>query len=180
MALWLAGGIAMVIMGIAAIFNRDKAMEAVSSFLGVCALITGIVTLGVRITQLKMFGRNGRFLCMDGIIWLLISILLFNTSILNKLGKLAFIIGGVIILYEGVRSFHDALKDKQDQDWYIPRIIFSVIFAAVGLFVIFRAEWIFKNVVVFSIGIYFIIHGASIIYDWIGRYRYFRNFRNLD
>ena len=178
LALWLIAGIAMIIMGISAVLNRDKAISAVSNVLGICALITGLITLAVRIAAAKLKGISG--FDLDWLIWLVVAFLLFNTSLLLKLGKLAFVIGGIAMLLEGVRSFFAAMKARSENEWYIPRIVFSVIFIVLGIGIIINAQVIFESMIVLAIGIYFIVHGTEILYDWLGRARYFRNFRGLE
>lgn len=178
LVLWFAAGAAMVITGVLALINHAKTVNAVSGVLGVCALITGIITLLVRFYQLKVSGK--RAFSLDGLIWIVIALLLFNTNILSKLGKLAFIIGGVVMLVQGVRSFFAARRAKSESEWYIPRMIFSVIFIALGIIVIANAQRIFEGMIVLAIGVYFIVHGTIILYDWIGRAKYFHNFIGLD
>ena len=178
LALWLIAGIAMIIMGISAVLNRDKAISAVSNVLGICALITGLITLAVRIAAARLKGISG--FDLDWLIWLVVAFLLFNTSLLLKLGKLAFVIGGIAMLLEGVRSFFSAMKARSENEWYIPRIVFSVIFIVIGIGIIINAQVIFESMIVLAIGIYFIVHGTEILYDWLGRAKYFRNFRGLE
>ena len=178
LALWLIAGIAMIIMGISAVLNRDKAISAVSNVLGICALITGLITLAVRIAAARLKGISS--FDLDWLIWLVVAFLLFNTSLLLKLGKLAFVIGGIAMLLEGVRSFFSAMKARSENEWYIPRIVFSVIFIVLGIGIIINAQVIFESMIVLAIGIYFIVHGTEILYDWLGRARYFRNFRGLE
>lgn len=178
LALWLIAGIAMIIMGISAVLNRDKAISAVSNALGICALITGLITLAVRIAATRLKGAGG--FGLDWLIWLAAAFLLFNTSLLSKLGKIAFVIGGIAMLLEGVRSFLGAMKARSENEWYIPRIAFSAVFAVLGIGIIINAQVIFESMIVLAIGIYFIVHGTGILYDWLGRVRYFRNFRGLE
>ncbi len=178
LSLWLIAGIAMIIMGISAVLNRDRAISAVSNALGICALITGLITLAVRIAATRLKGAGG--FDLDWLIWLTVAFLLFNTSLLSKLGKLAFVIGGIAMLLEGVRSFFAAMKARAENEWYIPRIVFSVIFTVLGIGIIINAQTIFESMIVLAIGIYFIVHGTGILYDWLGRVRYFRNFRGLE
>ncbi len=178
LVIWLIAGIAMIIIGIVALLNRSRTMETVSGALGACSLITGIITIMVRIFQGRTTGKN-KF-SLDGIIWLVLAFLLFNTDILNKLGKIAFVIGGIILLLEGIRSLAAAVREKSDEEWYVPRILFSVAFMVLGIVVIMNAQTIFESMIVLAIGIYFIIQGTIILYEWIGRAKYFRNFRGLD
>lgn len=175
---WFIAGMAMLIMGIAALKNSEKTISAVSGVLGACALATGGFTLAIRIFQLKTWGAG--YFRLDGIIWIVLAVLLFNTNILNRMGKIAFVIGGIVMLLEGVRSFISAYREKHDKHWYIPRIVFSAVFVALGIIVIVNAEEIFKGMIVLAVGIYFIVHGLNIMYDWIGRVKYFRNFRGLE
>ena len=178
LALWFIAGVAMVIMGIAAIANRDKAISAVSGALGVCALITGIVTLIVRIVETRL--RGAEQFGIDWLVWLGTAFLLFNTQIFSKIGKLAFIILGAALLLEGVPSFFAARKEREENSWYIPRIIFSAVLCLLGIGIIINARLIFESMIVLFIGVYFIVQGSNILYEWLGRVRYFRNFRGLE
>ncbi|MGN1106484.1 MAG: DUF308 domain-containing protein [Huintestinicola sp.] len=176
--LWLISGIGMVVVGIMAVINREKAIGAVSGFLGICALITGVITLILRIAQVKRLGK--RNIGLDIFIWLALGFLLLNTGILNKLGKLAFIIGGITLICEGVRAFAACQKNKDEKEWYVPRMIFSAVFVILGIIVVVNAEAIFKNLTALSIGIYFIIHGTELLYEWIGRAKHFYYFRGTE
>lgn len=62
--LWLIAGIGMVVIGIFAFINRQQTVDAVSGVLGVCALITCIVTAGIRFSQAKLMG--GSKFTLDG------------------------------------------------------------------------------------------------------------------
>lgn len=176
--LWLISGIGMIVVGIMAVVNRTKAISTISGFLGVCALITGIITLILRIAQVERLGK--RNIGLDIVIWLALGFLLLNTSILNKLGKLAFIIGGVILICEGVRAFAACQRNKDEKEWYIPRMIFSAAFVVLGIIVVVNAERIFTNLIPLAVGIYFIIHGTELLYEWIGRAKHFYNFRGTE
>lgn len=176
--LWLLSGIGMIVVGIMAIVNRQKAIGAISGFLGVCALITGIITLILRISQVKRLGK--RNIGLDIVIWLALGFLLLNTGILNKLGKLVFIIGGVALICEGVRAFAACQRNKDEKEWYIPRMIFSAVFIVLGITVVVNAEAIFTNLIPLAMGIYFIIHGTELLYEWIGRAKHFYYFRGTE
>ncbi|MCI7766608.1 MAG: DUF308 domain-containing protein [Oscillospiraceae bacterium] len=176
--LWLISGVGMIIVGIMALIRRKEAIGAISGFLGVCALITGIITLILRISQVKRLGK--RNIGLDILIWIALGILLLNTGILQRLGKLAFVIFGVVLICEGVRAFIACQKNKEEKDWYIPRIIFSVGFVILGVIVLVNAEAIFTNLTAFAVGIFFIIHGTELLYEWIGRAKHFYYFRGTE
>lgn len=175
---WLISGIGMIVVGILALVHRKETISTISGFLGVCALITGIITLIIRILQAKRLGKSS--ISLDIIIWLALGILLLNTGLFNKLGKLVFIIGGIILTCEGVRAFIASQKNADDREWYIPRMIFSGAFVILGVIVIINAESIFTNLTAFAVGIYFIIHGTELLYEWIGRAKHFYNFRGTE
>ncbi|MGN0637928.1 MAG: DUF308 domain-containing protein [Huintestinicola sp.] len=176
--LWLISGIGMVIVGIMAVINREKAIGAISGFLGVCALITGVITLILRISQVKRLGK--RNIGFDIVIWLALGFLLLNTGLLNKLGKLVFIIGGITLICEGVRAFAACQRNKDEKEWYIPRMIFSGVFVVLGIIVVVNAEKIFTHLIPLAVGIYFIIHGTELLYEWIGRAKHFYYFRGTE
>lgn len=176
--LWLIAGVGMIVIGIFAFINRQQTIDAVSTVLGVCALITCIVTAAIRFSQAKLLGGS-RF-TLDWILWLVIALLLFNTGILRKIGSFAFIIVGIVIACEGVRAFVYSFKNSDDKQWYVPRIIFSVIITVLGLVVVFNSEKIFSGMTVLAVGIFFIIHGLNILNDWIGRAKYFHYFRGTE
>ena len=170
--LWLIAGIGMVVIGIFAFINRQQTVDAVSGVLGVCALITCIVTAGIRFSQAKF--------TLDWLLWLAIALLLFNTKILQKVGSFTFIIIGIVVACEGARAFVYAFKNSDDKHWYVPRIIFSIIITILGVVVVFNSEKIFRGMTVLAVGIFFIVHGLNILNDWIGRAKYFHYFRGTE
>lgn len=176
--LWLIAGVGMIAIGIFALVNRGKTVDAVSGVLGVCALITCIVTAAIRVLQSKIM--DGSRFTLDWLLWLAIALLLFNTDIFRKLGSLAFLIMGIVITCEGVRAFVYAFKSSEDKQWYVPRIIFSVIITILGVAVVFNSEKIFSTMTVLTVGIFFIVHGLNILNDWIGRAKYFHYFRGTE
>lgn len=178
LVLWLISGIGMIVVGILALIHRKETISTISGFLGVCALITGAITLIIRILQAKRLGKSS--FSLDIIIWLALGFLLLNTGLFNKLGKLVFIIGGIILTCEGVRAFIASQKNPDDKEWYIPRMIFSGAFVILGVIVIINAESIFTNLTALAVGIYFIIHGTELLYEWLGRAKYFYNFRGTE
>ncbi len=178
LVLWLISGIGMIVVGILALVHRKETISTISGFLGVCALITGVITLIIRILQAKRLGKSS--FSLDIIIWLALGFLLLNTGLFNKLGKLVFIIGGIILTCEGVRAFIASQKNADDKEWYIPRMIFSGAFVILGVIVIINAESVFTNLTALAVGIYFIIHGTELLYEWLGRAKYFYNFRGTE
>lgn len=178
LVLWLISGIGMIVVGILALIHRKETISTISGFLGVCALITGVITLIIRILQAKRLGKSS--FSLDIIIWLALGFLLLNTELFNKLGKLVFIIGGIILTCEGVRAFIASQKNPDDKEWYIPRMIFSGAFVILGVIVIINAESVFTNLTALAVGIYFIIHGTELLYEWLGRAKYFYNFRGTE
>lgn len=169
---WFAAGAAMIIMGIAAIINCAKAILTISNIIGGFSLITGTITLIVRFYQSKVMKKGFR---LDFIIWFVLAFLFFNTVLLQKLGKIAFIIIGAAVLISSVNMFISAMADKR------PAAVILPLFPAVlGLWVIFNAEAVFTNMAALAVGIYLIIHGLIITYEWVGRVKYFRNFRGLE
>lgn len=176
--LWLIAGIGMVVIGIFAFINRQQTVDAVSGVLGVCALITCAVTAGIRFSQAKLMG--GSKFTLDWLLWLAIALLLFNTRILQKIGSFTFIIIGIVVACEGVRAFVYAFKNSDDKQWYVPRMIFSIIITILGVVVVFNSEKIFKGMTVLAVGIFFIVHGLNILNDWIGRAKYFHYFRGTE
>ncbi len=176
-AFCLAAGIGMLVFGILALINSGETLTAVSGVLGAFALITGIVTLLVRIFRFKPSEKL--LFSLDWLVWLLIAFLLYNTDILYKIGKLVFVIGGIFMIIEGIRSFFAAYRQSSEMGWRTPRIIFSVIMASLGITVIINAQKIFEGLIVLAVGVYFIVQGTTVLYDAIGRIKYFRNFRGL-
>ena len=114
LVLWLISGIGMIVVGILALIHRKETINTISGFLGVCALITGVITLIIRILQAKRLGKSS--FSLDIVIWLALGFLLLNTGLFNKLGKLVFIIGGIILMVPGV-AFTNAIRDMADSDY---------------------------------------------------------------
>lgn len=178
LGIWLAAGIGMIVMGVLSVINRAKTLAAVSGVLGTFALAAAVLTAVVRIYQVKTSGK--RNFSLDWILLAALSFLLYNTDIFNSLGKLAFITGGSVLAAEGIRAFFAAFSRRHEEAWFMPRIIFSFIIFILGIIVIINAEKIFQGMIVLAAGIFFIVHGLNILNDWIGRVKYFRNFRGLD
>ena len=176
--IWLIAGIAMLIMGISAIINSSKAIQTISTLLGIFALATGGFTVAIRISEAKVLGIS-KF-SIDGLIWLVLAILLFNTSLLSKLGKVAFIVIGIVVILTGAKRLFFAVSERNEGKGIVPRLIISSITVLLGLFVVFNAESVFNNLIALTIGIYLIVHSLSILYGWIGRVKYFINFRGTE
>lgn len=176
--IWLIAGIAMLIMGISAIINSAKAIQTISTLLGIFALATGGFTVAIRISEAKVLGIS-KF-SIDGLIWLVLAILLFNTSLLSKLGKVTFIVIGIVVILTGAKNLFFAVADRNEGKGIVPRLIIPSIIVLLGLFVVLNAESVFNNLLALTIGIYLIVHGISILYEWIGRVKYFINFRGTE
>lgn len=176
--IWLIAGIAMLIMGISAIINSAKAIQTISTLLGIFALATGGFTVAIRISEAKVLGIS-KF-SIDGLIWLVLAILLFNTSLLSKLGKVAFIVIGIVMILTGAKNLFFAVADRNESKGIVPRLIIPSIIVLLGLFVVLNAESVFNNLLALTIGIYLIVHSISILYGWIGRVKYFINFRGTE
>lgn len=176
--IWLIAGIAMLIMGISAIINSSKAIQTISTLLGIFALATGGFTVAIRISEAKVLGIS-KF-SIDGLIWLVLAILLFKTSLLSKLGKVAFIVIGIVVILTGAKRLFFAVSERNEGKGIVPRLIISSITVLLGLFVVFNAESVFNNLIALTIGIYLIVHSLSILYGWIGRVKYFINFRGTE
>ena len=82
LVLWLISGIGMIVVGILALIHRKETISTISGFLGVCALITGVITLIIRILQAKRLGKSS--FSLDIVIWLALGFLLLNTGLFNK------------------------------------------------------------------------------------------------
>lgn len=171
LVLWGIGGLSMVITGICAFIAGWHVSAAISAVLGIAALITGGITLLIRLKE----KRDSSVMRFDWVIWFVLGILLLTTKILSAVGGIAFVVIGIALVLQGVNSFRLALSDKKPV-----KFIFSVIFVLVGVWMIFNASAIFDQVVAKVIGVYLIVHGAYLLYDWLGQVRYFRNFRGVE
>lgn len=179
--LWPITGAAMIILGIYSIFRGGAVVDTVSWLLGLGAIISGIVTLIVRFTRKSVFGSDGKWLSLDSVFLIVLGIILMNTGLLRALGKIMFIIIGIILVYNAVQSLIAAISGRHNKDgWFAPRIIFSVILLLVGIWVFTNAGRVFTDMSGIIAGIFFITHGVGTLNDWIGRVRYNKYFAYLD
>ncbi|MBP1547610.1 MAG: hypothetical protein J6A37_13575 [Oscillospiraceae bacterium] len=176
--LWFLSGGGMIAAGVYALIHREEAIGRISGFLGICAIATAVITLVLRIGQVKRLGK--RNIGLDILIWFLLGFLLLNTDIFNRLGKLAFVIWGIVLICEGIRAFFACQRNREEKGWYIPRMIFSAVFVMLGIINITNAQELFTHLTAFAVGVYFIIHGTELLYEWIGRVKHFYNFRGTE
>ena len=172
LALLGIGGIAMIIIGIIAFLTSGQISSAISTLLGIAAIITGIITLALRLREKKNQGTM-RF---DWIIWFILGILLLTTNLFSAIGGIIFVIIGIALILHGLNSFRLAVSAERKA----VKIIFSVAFVIIGVWMVFNASAIFDQIIAKAIGIYLIVHGAYLLYDWLGQVRYFRNFRGVE
>ena len=173
LALWGLGGLAMIIAGICIFIKGYDISSKISALLGIAALITGGVTLRARVYERK----NGVTFRFDFVIWLLLGILLLTTNILSALGGIIFVLIGLGLIISGLGSARSAVSSDRKKP---VKLVFACIFIIAGAFMILNAAAIFDLVVSKAIAIYFVVHGAYLLYDWLGQVRYFRNFRGVE
>ncbi len=179
--LWLISGLAMIIVGITALFSGGVVVGTVSKLIGICAVICGIISILARIMISSIAGAEGRLMSVDSILLIVVGILFLNTGILRAIGKFMFIIIGAVIIYNAVQSLFSAFKSRKNDDgWFLPRIIASVLLLMAGIWVFSNAGRVFADMAGLVAGVYFIFHGLEVVNDWIGRERYRRNFAHLD
>lgn len=177
----LISGLAMTVVGIYAIFNGHAVVGTTSKIIGICAIVCGIVSIAARIKISSIIGMDAHMRSVDSILLILLGLLFMNTRILNSLGKIMFIIIGLVIIFNAVESLTSALAGRKNNDgWFIPRIITSVLLLIAGIWVFSNAGQVFSDMAGIVVGIYFISHGIETVTDWIGRERYRRNFAYLD
>lgn len=173
-----AAGAGMIAAGIAALCNYEKTVIAVSSVLGACALAAGIISLAMRFFYGKSDG-GGR-LSISGIVWIFIAVLLFNTSLLQSLGSAVITITGAAAVCAAIWFFVRSMLMRSRKMPYISHTAASVMLCIAGVFLIVNARMIFEGMIVIGIGAYFIVNGTIVLYEWLGRLRYFRNFRGVE
>lgn len=179
--LWLLSGLAMVVVGVIALFNGHGVIGALSKLIGICAIICGIVSIIVRIKMSSITGSDAHLMSVDSLILIVIGFLFMNTRILNGLGKIMFIIIGIVMIFNAVESLISAFNSRRNEEgWFVPRIVVAVLLLIAGIWVFSNAGRVFSDMAGLVVGIYFIAHGAGAVSDWIGRERYRRNFAYLD
>lgn len=179
--LLLVSGIALIIVGAVAVFHGYGVVGAISKVIGVCAIISGIISLIVRMKLESVVGAQAHFMSVDSIILIVIGVLFLNTRLLNSLGKIMFIVIGVIIIYNAVESLFSAFQSRKNEEgWFIPRIIVAILLLIAGIWVFCNAGKVFADMSGIIVGIYFISRGVQIVNDWIGDERYRKNFSYLD
>lgn len=178
LALRFAAGAAMIITGIVALCNSGKTIGVISGALGIAAMAAGIVSLVMRFILGKSDG-GGR-VSIGGIVWVVIAVLLLNTSLLSKLGKTVVMIIGIAVLVSSVKFFMGARESRQRNEEFIPKAVLAGVLVLAGILLIINAQAIFDGLITIAVGAYFIIHGTVFLYEWLGRLRYFRNFRGVE
>lgn len=179
--LWLFSGLAMAVVGVIALFNGHGVVGALSKVIGICSIICGIVVILVRIKISSITGAEAHMMSVDSLILIGIGILFLNTRILNGLGKLMFIIIGIVMIYNAVQSLVAAFNSRRNEEgWFAPRIVVAILLLIAGIWVFSNAGRVFSDMAGLVVGIYFIVHGGGIVSDWIGREKYRRNFACLD
>lgn len=179
--LWLLSGLAMVIVGVIALFNGHGVIGALSKVIGLCAIICGIVMIAVRFKIRSAAGAEAHLMSIDSLILIVIGILFMNTRILNSLGKLMFIIIGIVMIYNAIESLVAAVNSRRNEEgWFVPRIVVAILLLIAGIWVFSNAGRVFSDMAGLVVGIYFIVHGVGVVSDWIGREKYRRNFAYLD
>ncbi len=176
---WFGLGIIMVIIGAVAICKADQAISAISTLLGVISLVIAILIFTVRILG-HMAYHTGKIIKPDGIIWFILAFLLFNTDLLMRIGTAVFTVAGAVVILTGVKAFCDALKNKDDKFWFVPKLIVSILLVALGIYGVIKADILFTNMTVIIFGIFFIIHGITLLIDWAGQIKYNRNFKGVE
>lgn len=174
---WFIASLAMIGMGIIALVNHERVTEVLSFITGLAAIITGIITLSIRRYE-KV--KTGSRMAFDWILWIILGILFFNTDLFTKIGKVLFIIVALALIVQGIGIFVRGFSNKADKAFFIPRIIFAAALAGAGVFVLTNAGDLFVEVLAVTVGLYLIIHGAYLFYEWIGEYRYFNNYRGTE
>ncbi len=179
--LLLLSGIALTVVGVIALFNGHGVVGAVSKAIGIAAVISGIISMAARIKLDSYVGAQAHFMSADSIILIVIGIIFLNTRILVGMGRLMFVIIGLIMIFHAVESLFSALVSiKNDEGWFIPRIVVGILLLAAGIWVFCNAGRAFTDMAGVIAGIYFITGGLRIINDWIGKERYRKNFSFLD
>lgn len=177
----LLSGLALIIVGVVSVFHGYGVIGAISKVIGICAIISGIISLVVRVKLESVAGVQAHFMSVDSIILIVIGILFLNTRLLNSLGKIMFIIIGIIIIYDAVESLFSAFQSrKNDEGWFLPRIVVAALLLIAGIWVFCNAGKVFADMAGIIVGIYFISRGIQIVNDWIGDERYRKNFSYLD
>ncbi|MCR5167428.1 MAG: DUF308 domain-containing protein [Oscillospiraceae bacterium] len=179
--LWLASGILMICAGVYSLFHGATVIGTISRVLGVCAIAAGITSLLVKLAFSMVSGRSGGLALIGSVVLILFGILLFSTRLMMSLGKIMFIIVGIILIYEAVQSLSAALATKESEGkWFLSRVIVSCLLALVGIWILTNARRVFVSVAGLIVGAYFVVHGIWIILDWVGNTKYNANFGFLD
>ncbi|MBR4223885.1 MAG: DUF308 domain-containing protein [Oscillospiraceae bacterium] len=171
-ALWGIGCIAMIVMGVYAFFKTGAVSSAISSILGAAALITGIITFCIRLNERK----NGSVLKLDWVLWFLLALLLFKTSLFSAIGGILFFIIGILLILTAVSSVRAALSDGVK----ISGLIYGILLGLLGIYLFFHSRSVFDSVISKVVGVYLVVHGIYLANDLLGRIRYSRNFKGVE
>jgi uncharacterized membrane protein HdeD (DUF308 family) len=167
------GGIAMVIAGVVSFFHTGATLATISSVLGTIAIITGIVTLFMRLIEKS----KGEALRLDFLIWFAIAFLLLNTSLLGTLGGIATFIIGIFLILQGANSIRLELTASSKD---VFRIVIAVLFILAGLFAVLNSRRAFTELVGKVLGVYLVIHGVEMLKETWGQHKYNMNFKGVE
>ena len=124
--LWLASGILMICAGVYSLFHGATVIGTISRVLGVCAIAAGITSLLVKLAFSMVSGRSGGLALIGSVVLILFGILLFSTRLMMSLGKIMFVIVGIILIYEAVQSLSAAFATKESEGkWFLSRVTAS-------------------------------------------------------
>ena len=170
--LWGIGCAAMIIAGIYAFFMTGAVSSVISAVLGIIALVTAVITFGIRLNEKK----SGSPMKLDWVMWLLIAVLLFKTNLFSAIGGIIFFVLGILLILTAVNSIITSLGSNTK----ISGIIYGVVLGVLGIYLFLHSRAVFDSVISKVIGAYLVVHGIYLANDLIGRIKYSRNFRGVE
>jgi uncharacterized membrane protein HdeD (DUF308 family) len=157
---WIEGlkGIIVLILGIICLSNPDTALTTITIYLGVLALLGGVVVI---VVSLRTKGNYWQFWIGEGIFNLVIGLLMVSFP-RAAIGVIIVLISLWIVAMSIIQMFtYNAMKNA---GYRSPMLIFTAILSLlVGLLLLFN-PFEGARIVAIILGVYAAIHGASSMY----------------
>jgi uncharacterized membrane protein HdeD (DUF308 family) len=157
---WIEGlkGIIVLILGIICLSNPDTALTAITVYLGILALLGGLIVLFI---SLRNKGKYWQFWIGEGIFNLVIGLLMVSFP-RATIGVIIVLISLWIVAMSIIQMVtYNAMKNA---GYRSPMLIFSAILSLlVGLLLLFN-PFEGARIVAIILGIYAVIYGASSLF----------------
>lgn len=160
-------GIAFIILGVFALRNPSNTLGVMAFYLGIVALIKGIVYIFLNFKIKKETGSNSPAIIFIALVDILLSITFFvNPAFIGKVFAYLLAIWFIIDCIGGLSTLDQARKVSQG--YFIFKIIANIAGIVLGIMVIYKPMRL-GMLVTTIVGIYFLIFGITNTIEAFGR-----------